>query len=259
MSSMEEVFQVLQLEPTTDKRVIKRSYANLVKQYHPEEHPEKWKEIHDAYKIAERYAENYWAMIQEELEEEQEELQQEPIEEKKGNFFSFEPIEQEDEEEDLLTYIEGQLEEKRKQREEYVINMRRMALRDLKTMKSVYDKDKWELFFKKYLIEYLCCEEILTEWGKIISQMSYEENLINYFQKRLDEIRDFCKKYGIVFTENDGTDPIKKIQSAILSADLFPQGSGCVFGRFQMRSPGGCKEMDGAHVCLSAKLEASAF
>lgn len=56
MNSIERAFHVLQLEPTKDRRAIKRAYANLVKQYHPEEYPEKWQEIHEAYKIAEKCA-----------------------------------------------------------------------------------------------------------------------------------------------------------------------------------------------------------
>lgn len=51
------VFAILEIEPTNDKKEIKKAYARLVKKYHPEEHPEKWKEIHDAYEIALQLAE----------------------------------------------------------------------------------------------------------------------------------------------------------------------------------------------------------
>ena len=46
------IYQVLGISPTKDKKVIRKAYAGLIRKYHPEEHPEKWKEIHDAYKIA---------------------------------------------------------------------------------------------------------------------------------------------------------------------------------------------------------------
>ena len=46
------IYQVLGISPTKDKKVIRKAYAGLIRKYHPEEHPEKWKEIHDAYTIA---------------------------------------------------------------------------------------------------------------------------------------------------------------------------------------------------------------
>lgn len=47
-----EAFEILGVDVTDDKKVIKKAYAELVKRYHPEEYPEKWKEIHEAYEIA---------------------------------------------------------------------------------------------------------------------------------------------------------------------------------------------------------------
>ena len=42
-------WEVLGIEPTSDKKTIKRAYAKLLKQYHPEENPEKFKQIQAAY------------------------------------------------------------------------------------------------------------------------------------------------------------------------------------------------------------------
>ena len=39
----------LGIEPTSDKKEIKRAYAKLLKQYHPEENPEEFKQIQAAY------------------------------------------------------------------------------------------------------------------------------------------------------------------------------------------------------------------
>ena len=50
------VFEILEIEPTEDKKKIKKAYASLARKYHPEEQPEKWKEIHDAYTMAMRIA-----------------------------------------------------------------------------------------------------------------------------------------------------------------------------------------------------------
>lgn len=51
-----QAFEQLGTPPTTDKRRIKKAYAALVKQYHPEEFPEQWEVIHRAYEIAMEYA-----------------------------------------------------------------------------------------------------------------------------------------------------------------------------------------------------------
>lgn len=42
-------WKILGIEPTSDKKTIKRAYAKLLKQYHPEENPEKFKQIQAAY------------------------------------------------------------------------------------------------------------------------------------------------------------------------------------------------------------------
>ena len=41
--------EILGIEPTSDKKTIKRAYAKLLKQDHPEENPEKFKQIQAAY------------------------------------------------------------------------------------------------------------------------------------------------------------------------------------------------------------------
>lgn len=42
-------WEILGIEPTSDKKEIKKAYARLLKQYHPEENPEEFKQIQVAY------------------------------------------------------------------------------------------------------------------------------------------------------------------------------------------------------------------
>lgn len=42
-------WDILGIEPTKDKKEIKKAYARLLKQYHPEENPEEFKQIQAAY------------------------------------------------------------------------------------------------------------------------------------------------------------------------------------------------------------------
>lgn len=50
-------FAVLGIEPTTEKKKIKRAYAAKSREFHPEEHPEEFQRIHDAYEEALAWAE----------------------------------------------------------------------------------------------------------------------------------------------------------------------------------------------------------
>jgi len=49
---MKSNWDILGIDATTDKRVIKRAYAKMLAKYHPEEFPEKFEEINHAYKWA---------------------------------------------------------------------------------------------------------------------------------------------------------------------------------------------------------------
>lgn len=53
------IWSTLGIEPTRDKREIKRAYAKMAARYHPEEQPEKFQEVYDAYEQAVSYAEGY--------------------------------------------------------------------------------------------------------------------------------------------------------------------------------------------------------
>lgn len=49
---MSDIWAVLGIEPTTDKRKIKKAYAEAVKTCHPEERPEEFKQLYEAYQAA---------------------------------------------------------------------------------------------------------------------------------------------------------------------------------------------------------------
>ena len=49
------IWSTLGIEPTKDKRKIKRAYAKMAARYHPEEQPEKFQEVYDAYEMTDFY------------------------------------------------------------------------------------------------------------------------------------------------------------------------------------------------------------
>lgn len=55
---MNHIWNILKIEPTSDKREIRKAYAALSKIYHVEEHPEEFAEIQQAYHAALEQAEN---------------------------------------------------------------------------------------------------------------------------------------------------------------------------------------------------------
>ena len=64
-------FTVLGIEPTTEKKKIKRAYAAKSREFHPEEHPEEFQRIHDAYEEALVWAErNVESEVEQQMPEE---------------------------------------------------------------------------------------------------------------------------------------------------------------------------------------------
>lgn len=56
MSGLADIWSLLDIEPTSDIKKIKRAYAKQAAKYHPEEFPEKFQQIHQAYETALRLA-----------------------------------------------------------------------------------------------------------------------------------------------------------------------------------------------------------
>jgi hypothetical protein len=52
MTEREYPWSILEIDETDDKKLIKKAYAVLIKQYKPDENPEKFKEIQEAYQYA---------------------------------------------------------------------------------------------------------------------------------------------------------------------------------------------------------------
>ncbi len=53
-----DIWEILGITPTNDKKKIQQAYAEKVKIYHPEDHPEEFLELQEAYREASRYARN---------------------------------------------------------------------------------------------------------------------------------------------------------------------------------------------------------
>ena len=49
---IESIWDILGIDPTTDKKKIKKAYAEKTKVYHPEDYPEEFKIVQEAYQWA---------------------------------------------------------------------------------------------------------------------------------------------------------------------------------------------------------------
>lgn len=56
---MYDIWSVLEIEPTKDKSVIQKAYAEMLKIYHPEDDPEGFQQLQEAYRAAIAYAKNH--------------------------------------------------------------------------------------------------------------------------------------------------------------------------------------------------------
>ena len=78
-------FTVLGIEPTTEKKKIKRAYAAKSREFHPEEHPEEFQRIHDAYEEALAWAEcNVESEVEQQMPEEPRQMEMGAAEQEKA-------------------------------------------------------------------------------------------------------------------------------------------------------------------------------
>lgn len=106
---MKNCWDVLGIEPATDKKTIKRAYAAKTREIHPEEKPEEFKQLYEAYQAALGYAD--YILKSERIEAEtgrpyksSPELADEVLDEKRTETETSE--ESEAEKEELLSYFE---------------------------------------------------------------------------------------------------------------------------------------------------------
>lgn len=179
-------FQMLEIEPTHDKKMIKRAYAALVKKYHPEEQPEKWKEIHDAYETAIAYSEK--TVIWEE---------EKPIEdaqlEKEGFFRAQSESEELEEAFDNLSELKQKAEKQEEENQKAALKKALKKLDELEVCQKYNDK-LWEDFFLSEVYRQACfLQDFLYAWGAALENIEISEKLAVRMHQ---ELRAAAEKYN---------------------------------------------------------------
>ena len=200
----ENVFRILEIEPTTDKKEIKRAYARLVKRYHPEEFPEEWEKIHDAYEQALKIAEYGKPPMAAEPPEpsRQMEVPKLPVQEK---YPGAEPPVQEEHSEAELPVQEEHSEteppemdalfdsigemarEKQHQDKEAFKRRVQEVMNDFREISGENELDikEWEVFFaQETRLPYICTREFLEMLGDCFENRTIEYEMYSFLKKQ---------------------------------------------------------------------------
>lgn len=234
------VFETLEIEPTDDKRAIKRAYAKLVKQYHPEEHPEKWKQIHDAYlaaldqaehaitdqQITDHSKEKQWASdiqtasvsaektpVNVQIKGEQQEGGEIPEPERK--------ISKPNETVHLFAQIGLLSAEQKKQDEEQQSQVLQNLIKHFQKMAKSrhYKKEEWENFFyQPDILPFISRAEFLYQLGNQLANREIDDELYFLLKDQLKIIRKYRADKKMRAQENGGTEPVKYAERMIDAA-----------------------------------------
>lgn len=178
---MEQIWDILQIDATKDIKEIKRAYAHLSKELHPEEKPEEFQNLYEAYQNALKYA-SYG--------------------ERSKNRITFET---EQKAEDVS------ISEERNKYEELGLDFEEVHKEWLKAEKIKNFQNSWRLqifrwkrgedFPNENWREYLWSEsfrEIM--WSPVVLE-TIAEGIIKYFQQKEEIQQFFCGLYAIVMPE----------------------------------------------------------
>lgn len=186
----QNVFRILEIEPTDDKKAIKKAYAKLVKRYHPEEFPEKWQEIHDAYEIALKIAE--YKAVYENTEDSQNDDTicdyKEKGKEQDQEYNQEQSVEETDELDAIFDQIE-QLSAEQKRNDTAF----RKVIEQLQEIagKQHYKKEEWEKFFNQDdILQFISRREFLYQLGDCLGNRRIDDDIYELLKKQIQLVKE---------------------------------------------------------------------
>lgn len=238
----ENVFQILEIEPTNDKKEIRKAYAGLVKRYHPEEFPEEWKKIHDAYEQALKMAEHVQPPIPAEPPVKIEvsepsvkiEVLEPPAQEKEPEA-EFPEItseskderapeateEKSDEMDSLFDNIGGMAREQHHQDEETFKRELQEVMNDFRKVsgKNGLDIKEWEDFFNQETrLPYICTREFLEMLGDCFENRRIEVEMYRFLKEQLAVITQYSQDRNIELQNIGLLNPVDYAEKKIYKA-----------------------------------------
>lgn len=245
------VFHILEIEPTNDKKEIRKAYARLVKRYHPEEYPEEWKRIHDAYETALKIAQYGKTPEQAKelpMQKQKAELPEvnsrevppvvmkkpepelfsplkypEPERKKAGGEDKSMPPKDADREEMDVLFRDIEKFSKEQQRQKAEEQKRELdaAVETLKQMaaKKRLNQNEWEAFFRREDMQpIICTGEFLYQLGECFNNRTISGKLHQFLLEQLILIGQYRKDKNITEDNAGVSDPLGYARSKIRSA-----------------------------------------
>lgn len=191
MGSIENIFQILGIEPTKEKRLIKKAYAKKVKGCHPEEEPERWKQLHDAYMEALKYAEGQARLYISAEDSPTRWYQRDEVslmKEAKEERIVQQSVKRTDEIEQLFCEMEEQSEDKRRKLEiEY-----EQELTVLEKCPKRKAFQKWKDFFESPKFLFYCEENQFWKYFlDMLSKVELTGKTNKYIMEQLESLREY--------------------------------------------------------------------
>lgn len=219
-------YDILGIGRDADKKTIKKAYAELVKQYHPEEHPEEWKRIHDAYEQAMEQVsakkQKVSVPVPQESSVQEENLTNtvKTLEPKEAPNTPTETpevqaqpqmqslsAEQQDKLEDIFGDVEKvvheQLEEQQKS-DQKKIDRELQTIRQLTKKKRLRFPDEWMNFFsRRNLLPIISQRDFLMGMGDCLTSKMIDDEVYVYLRAQIERIADYLKRNNVNLTEPD--------------------------------------------------------
>ena len=251
LNDSHNAYDILGIDWNADTRTIKKAYARLVKQYHPEENPEGWKRIHDAYELAMKNASGkkqyeQYAGISEETHDQTQiphmsvpqtpnipiETSGDPLvpnmpmgaQEKEILLHSL-PKSQEDELEAVFGNVEKVIRERQDEQEKIAIEK---IERELQTIRQMTKKrrlrvvDEWNRFFsRRNLLPIISRSEFLTEMGDCLASKTIDDEVYTYLSEQLEWIIKYLKKNNPNLIDADSNmDAVRYVRDRLISGNM---------------------------------------
>lgn len=213
MMNTRSVFQILDIEPTDDKKVIKKAYANLVKKYHPEEQPEKWKEIHDAYETALKMADRGQRAIpifsvsdadllkkteaQQKDKQQNNRLQNDRLKNEKSS----ENIRKQSAETEEMELLFDNMEKQTKEQQERDLQTAIETMKRLAGKKKLYIREWTRFFAQKNMLPVFSREEFLRQLGDCFENRQINAELHQLLEEQLRIIRKYVVEKNIALRD----------------------------------------------------------
>lgn len=201
MRNGNQIFDILGIEPTSDRRIIKKAYAQKVKECHPEENPEEWKQLHNAYEAALKYVSSgrssYYMSVDIPMERAERKVQNDNdyrVKETRLEKQKHKELEQKARETRKERELENLFQKMDTQNEEKKLQLQEEYGREINKLKECSKRQafrQWRALFSHPDFWCYCQESKFWELlAQILETISVNKKTLNYISEKLNSIEE---------------------------------------------------------------------